>query len=174
MAASLLPDSTMFFSLPSPLHFFFGSFLAYLPFVFPLSSYIIQIICNYIFIIIFIVYSVYIYICVCCLITLTLSNMLAIQHVCQSRGSAAGRSLRQCWAPWTTSSRPRGFSLSWPSRATHAWDCWSHICWVLRQGLGLGDVKMLHSYNLYVYNYVYNYIYIIYLCFIYLFIYLFI
>ena len=28
----------MFFSLPSPLYFFFGSFLAYLPFVFPLSS----------------------------------------------------------------------------------------------------------------------------------------
>ena len=28
----------MYFSLPSPLHFFFGSFLAYLPFVFPLSS----------------------------------------------------------------------------------------------------------------------------------------
>ena len=25
----------MFFSLPFPLHFFFGSFLAYLPFVFP-------------------------------------------------------------------------------------------------------------------------------------------
>ena len=52
---SLLPDSPsyfwkengrvaftrlhfMYFSLPSPLHFFFGSFLAYLPFVFPLSS----------------------------------------------------------------------------------------------------------------------------------------
>ena len=31
----------MFFSLPSPLHFFFGSFLAYLPFVFPLSSFVL-------------------------------------------------------------------------------------------------------------------------------------
>ena len=28
----------MYFSLPSSLYFFFGSFLAYLPFVFPLSS----------------------------------------------------------------------------------------------------------------------------------------
>ena len=28
----------MFFPLPSPLPFFFGSFLAHLPFVFPLSS----------------------------------------------------------------------------------------------------------------------------------------
>ena len=40
MAASLLPDYTLyFFSLPFPLHFFFGAFLAYLPFVFPLSNY---------------------------------------------------------------------------------------------------------------------------------------
>ena len=31
----------MFFPLPSPLQFFFGSFLAHLPFVFPLSSYIL-------------------------------------------------------------------------------------------------------------------------------------
>ena len=31
----------MFFSLPSPLHFFFGSFLAYLPVVFPLSSFVL-------------------------------------------------------------------------------------------------------------------------------------
>ena len=34
----------MFFPLPSPLHFFFGSFLAHLPFVFPLSSHFLRVI----------------------------------------------------------------------------------------------------------------------------------
>ena len=89
---------------------------------------------------------IYIYVCVCCLITLTLSHVshptcLPISGI--SEGITGRTKAVLGSAPWTTSSRPRGFSLSWPPRATHAWDCWSHICWVLRQGLG--DVKMLHS-----------------------------
>ena len=103
------------------------------------THYIIQIICIIIYVSLCSLYIVY---------TLSYVSHPTFLPLSGISERITGRTLRQCWAPWTTSSRPRGFSLSWSSRATHAWDCWSHICWVLRQGLG--DVKMLHSYNLYV------------------------